>query len=81
MVIGCNLHAMAGPWAVIHYPGFYVRGQHLLGAVGASVVVDVEFVNSLVDVPVEPFLKIWAFVLGYGAYGQVHLRGWVWVAE
>ena len=74
VVVCGKLSSVARPVDILDNTLLDVRFENLLCAVGALVVVDVELVYALRQVPLYPFLEVGTFVLGNGADSQIMLR-------
>ncbi len=71
VVIGGELAPVAGEILVFHLSGVDVGLKHAPGVVSALVVVDIKLLHALADMPVNPLLEIFAFVLRDGAHSEV----------
>ena len=74
VVVGGKLSSVARPVDILDNTLLDVRFENLFCAVGALVVVDVELVYALRQMPFHPFLEVRALVLGNGADSQMMLR-------
>ena len=74
VVVCGKLSSVARPVDILDNTLLDVRFENLLCAVGALVVVDVELVYALRQVPLYLFLEVGTFVLGNGADSQIMLR-------
>ena len=71
VVVCGELHLLPREVGIVYQARRNVGSKHAAGFVGASVVVDVEFLDSLLAVPFNPFFEIRPFVFGDGAHCQV----------
>ena len=73
VVVGGKLPAVARPVDILYYALLDIRFENLLCAVGALVVVDVELVYALRQMPFHPLLEVRSLVLGNGTDSQMML--------